>query len=145
MRLRKRKVSFDEYLVPVLPDLIYEKDGSGQNGEVLFIADRSGCFTISFESGMQCFDLMLQEQEGYHDMNLSKENKNLHLCYPRRRKTQNVRMGYFHFELTDKKGQLHILPGQIGIDAPQDYESSLKVLTALQDILSGLKLNPVVA
>ena len=142
MRLCKKKVPFEEYLVPVLPHLIYEKDGSEKHGEVLFIADRRGCFTISFESGMQCFDLLVKEQEEYHNMHLAKENKRLHLCYPMQRKNGRMHMGYFHYELTDEKGELHILPGQIDIGLPQKYEHSLKAMTVLQDILFGLRLRP---
>ena len=140
MLLCKKKVSFDEYLVPILPNLIYEKDGNEQHGEVLFIADQFGCFTISFESGMQCFDLLVKGQEEYHDMHLSKENRRLYLCYPMQNKNQKGRMGYFHYELTDANGELHILPGQIDIGLPQKYEHSLKAMTVLQEILLGLRL-----
>ena len=140
MLLCKKKMSFEEYLVPVLPNLIYEKDGSEQQGEVLFIAEQFGNFTISFESGMECFDLLVREQEDYHKMHLSRENKKLYLCYPMRRENAQLHMGYFHYELTDEKGELHVLPGQIDIGLPQEYEHSLKVMTVLQDILFGLQL-----
>ena len=142
MLLCKKKMSFEKYLVPILPDLIYEKDGDEQQGEVLFIADQLGCFTISFESGMQCFDLLIGEREEYHNMHLAKENKRLHLCYPMRRNHAYTQMGYFHYELTDEKGKLHILPGQINISLPQEYGHSLKTMTVLQDILFGLRLRP---
>ena len=142
MLLCKKKMAFEEYLVPILPNLIYEKDGNEQHGEVLFIDDQFGCFTISFESGMQCFDLLVKEQEGYHNMHLTKENKRLHLCYPVQRKNARIHMGYFHYELTDETGKVHILPGQIDIGLPQKYEHSLKAMTALQEILFGLRLKP---
>lgn len=140
MLLRKKNMPFEEYLVPVLPHLIYEKDGNEQLGEVLFIADHGGIFTISFESGMQCFDLLVAEQGEYHRMALKKENKSLHLCYPMQQNEQEGHMGYFHYELTDAAGGLHILPGQIDIGIPRSYEHSLKVMSALQEILFGLKL-----
>ncbi len=142
MLLCKKKMSFEKYLVPILPDLIYEKDGDEHQGEVLFIVDQLGCFTISFESGMQCFDLLVKGQEEYHNMDLSKENKRLHLCYPMQRNHGKTHMGYFHYELTDEKGKLHILPGQINISLPQEYEHSLKAMIVLQGIMFGLRLRP---
>ena len=140
MVLQKKKIPFEKYLIPVLPHLQYEKDGNVQDGEVLFIADRSGSFTISFETGMACFDLLEHIQSGYHDMNLFKENKRLHICYPRQKKHLQTHMGYFHYELIDAKGRMHILPGQIGMVSPYQYEIILKAMTVLQDILFGLQL-----
>ncbi len=140
MVLQKKKILFEKYLIPVLPHLRYEKDGSEQDGEVLFIMDHAGFFTISFETGMSCLDLLEHEKGEYHDMNLFKENKRLHICYPQQKKHLQMHMGYFHYELIDAKGRLHILPGQIGIDSPHKYEISLKAMSVLQDILFGLQL-----
>jgi hypothetical protein len=93
---------------------------------------------------MACFDLLEHMQGEYHDMNLSRENKKLHISYPQQKNPLQMHMGYFHYELTDAEGQLHILPGQIGIDSPSKYEISLKVMTVLQDILFRLQLKTAV-
>lgn len=140
MVLNKKRISFDKYLIPVLPHLQYEKDGNVQDGEVLFIIDREGSFTISFETGMACIDLMIQPNGEYHDMNLFKGNKRLHICYLQQKRNTRTHMGYFHYELVDEAGKLHILPGQIGIDFFGQNGVVLEAMTVLQDILFGLQV-----
>ena len=140
MLLCKKKMAFEEYLVPILPNLIYEKDGNEQNGEVLFIAEQFGDFMISFESGMQCIDLLVEGRDEYHKMHLEKENKKLLLCYPIQKEKLRSQIGYFHYELIDRNGGLHILPGQINIELPLQYDHSLKAMSVLQEILWGLQL-----
>ena len=140
--LYKKKIPFEKYMIPVLPHLQYEKDGNTQEGEVLFIMDRAGLFTISFETGMACLDLAENMQGEYNDMNLFKENKRLHISYPRKKGNTKTHMGYFHYEVIDEGGKLHILPGQIGINYHNKYEITLKAMTVLQDILLGLQIKP---
>jgi len=139
---KENNVIFDKYILPVLSDLIYTKDGNEKLGELLFIDDISGRFTISFETGMNCLDLQLKSNpsEKIHSMELSENNKKMHLCYPLQYKTNSSRMGYFHFELTDKNGGLHILPGQISMGPPQNNKDDVDTLAVLNSLLCGFNL-----
>ena len=46
------RIRFEKFSFPILPGLIYEKDGNQRIGELLFIDDSRERFRIYFESGM---------------------------------------------------------------------------------------------
>jgi len=140
--LIEKSISFDGYVFPKLEGLIYEKDGDKEGGEVLFIDDTKGRFTITFEVGMQCLDLLLSasRRDDFQTMEYVHNNKRLHLCYPQQAKKTRPSMGYFHLEITDENGDVHILPGQMSIVPDVDYSAGLLEFVILHKLFYGIRL-----
>ena len=141
---REKRVFFEDYSFPVLPDLVYEKNGDGHCGQSLFINDPEERFTISFESGMQCIDMRILADFGYgfHSAEINYQHLKLHLCYPVGDSGIRASMGYFHVEIPDGNGNVHVLPGQMRIEAPMTYREGLKSFPILNELLEGLCLIP---
>lgn len=141
---RDDRVRFEQYSFPVLPGLIYEKDGNEHIGELLFIDDGRDRFQIYFESGMACLDLRAWEKdpEKVTWREYSFGNLKLHLCGPARGDGKVAFVGYFHAELTDDVGRVHILPGQLSLARPAGQLDGLRCITALCELMDGLRVEP---
>lgn len=136
------RVTFEDYTLPVLPELIYEKDGNGRGGEVLFIDDRSKRFLITLESGMPCIDLRMKERfpQAYICEELCLEHLKIHLCYPLLSAGRCSSMGYFHIEIMDQEERMHVLPGQMCVAASVNYGEALHSFSVLRTLLNGVRL-----
>ncbi len=138
------RIRFEQFSFPVLPGLVYEKDGNKRIGELLFIDDSRGRFQIYFESGMSCLDMMVWERNPeqtawqQHSFGALK----LHLCYPEQDCRKHSCVGFFHAELTDTDGVIHILPGQIKLEHPARQLDGLRCITALCELMDELRLEP---
>lgn len=140
--LPEKRVTFEHYSFPMIPGLIYEKDGNDHSGHLLFIDDPGERFSISFESGMGCIDLRVAEigRRDFASVELALEHLKIHLCYPVQDSGNRSSMGYFHVEMWDKTGRVHVLPGQMRIEPPIKYEEGLRTFSALRELISGLRL-----
>lgn len=145
--IRDNRVRFEQYSFPVLPGLVYEKDGNERIGEILFIDDGRDRFQIYFESGMSCLDLRAWEKdpEKVRWREYSLGELKLHLCGPAGEDSKLAFVGYFHAELTDNDGRLHILPGQLRLARPTRQLDGLRCITALCELMDGLRLEHVSA
>ena len=139
---KEKRVFFENYSFPVLPDLVYEKDGDGHCGQSLFINDPEERFTISFESGMKCLDLQIESgfRHCFRSAEIDYQHLKLHLCYPIEDSGARSSMGYFHVEMADKTGRVHVLPGQMRIEPPLTYGEGLRSFPVLNELLKGLRL-----
>ncbi len=139
------RIRFEQFSFPILPGLVYGKDGNERIGELLFIDDSRNRFQIYFESGMSCLDMQIWErdQEQVFCREHSFGNLTLHLCCPARGHGKRSCIGYFHAELTDPDGVVHILPGQISLEHPTRQLDGLRCITALCDLMDGLRFDPV--
>ena len=135
-------ISFGKYLFPLLPELIYCKDGDNED-ELLFIEDNEGIFTLSFEKGMKCIDLLVasEQEECFGRLQCQQGNKKLHFCYPLQSDESRPHMGFFHVEICDNSGQIHILPGQLCISPPNKYIDILKEYPAFKKLFCGFQLS----
>ena len=135
-------ISFGKYLFPLLPELIYCKDGDNED-ELLFIEDNEGIFTLSFEKGMKCIDLLVasEQEDCFGRLQYQQGNKKLHFCYPLRSDESRAGMGFFHIEICDDSGRVHILPGQLCISPPNKYIDTLKEYTAFKKLFCGFQLS----
>ena len=141
------RIRFEQFSFPVLPGLVYEKDGNQRIGELLFIDDSRGRFQIYFESGMACFDMLVWERnpEQLSWQEHSFGAMKLLLCYPGRDCRKQSRVGYFRAELTDSDGVIHALPGQITLEQPARQLDGLRCLTALCELMDELRFEPAPA
>lgn len=136
----QREFEFCGFRFPWLKGMKYLLDGA-PGMRTLFIADKRKKVTISFEEGMQCLDQstklhpeLKKVQSEYKDA-----HKYLHqvkIFNAGRKESQDL--VYFHMEVLDKAGKLHICPGQMllpigcrGQDGPEPL---------LMSILSGLRI-----
>ena len=69
-------------------------------------------------------------------------NLKLHLCGPARGDGKVAFVGYFHAELTDDVGRVHILPGQLSLARPAGQLDGLRCITALCELMDGLRVEP---
>lgn len=138
-----QRVTFENYTFPALPELIYEKASNGQGGEVLFIDDSDGQFLITLESGMPCIDLRMKERfpQEYVCEEFCLEHLKIHLCYPILDTCHRSPMGYFHVEIMDQEKQIHILPGQMRVNASVNYGEALHTIPVLRTLLNGVRLS----
>jgi len=136
-------ISFDKYLFPLLPELIYCKDGDIKD-ELLFIEDHGGTFTLSFEKGMKCIDLIVasEQKDCFGRLQYQQGNKKLHFCYPLQSDELRPHMGFFHIEIRDDFGRVHILPGQLRISPPNKYIDTLKEYPVFKKLFCGISISP---
>ena len=136
------RVIFENYTLPVLSELIYEKDSNGRGGEVLFIDDPDGRFLITLESGMPCIDLRMKVRfpQAYICEEFCLEHLKIHLCYPVPNAGHGSTMGYFHVEIMDAEKRIHILPGQMHMAASVNYGEALHSFPVLRTLLNGIRL-----
>lgn len=139
---QSERIRFEQFSFPILPGLVYEKDGNQRIGELLFIDDSRGRFRIYFESGMSCLDLRVCERdpEKVFVQQHSLGHLTLYLCYPVQDCGKQPSVGYFHAELTDANGIVHLLPGQISLERPTRQMDGLRGITALYDLMDGLRV-----
>ena len=134
-------ITFGDFSFPRLPDLVCWADGVPDK-RCLFIADQKDTFSVSFEAGMECMDLGNQNH-AYGLPNIHSEyrcgNKYIHQIRTDPRERPNAgNYAFFHIELTDKEGQVYVLPGQMV--ATSGYEWSDTVEPVLLNILNGISL-----
>lgn len=141
------RIRFEQFSFPVLPGLVYEKDGNKRIGDILFIDDSRGRFQIYFESGMSCLDTLVcernQEQFSWQEHSLGALK--LLLCYPARDCRKPSCVGYFRAELTDNDGVIHTLPGQIKLERSARQLDGLRCITALCELMDELRFEPTPA
>ena len=141
------RIRFEQFSFPVLPGLVYEKDGNQRIGELLFIDDSRGRFQIYFESGMSCLDILVGKR---NPAQLSWQEHSfgalkLLLCYPEHNCRKRSCVGYFRAELTDSDGVIHALPGQIKLEQPARRLDGLRCITALCELMDELRFEPATA
>lgn len=117
-----------------------KEDGLVKGPRVLFIEDLKEILLITLEEGMHCIDDLVNknEERGYEAKEYVHENKKLQIAYPCQSDMKSCRMGYFHVELTDKTGEIHILPGQMYVQGSDEYMGELKKVQALKELFYGL-------
>ena len=139
------RIRFEQFSFPILPGLVYAKDGNQRIGELLFIDDSRERFRIYFESGMSCLDMQVWERdpEGVYCQAHNLGNTILHLCCPVSGRGKQSGVGYFHAELTAPDGGVYILPGQISLSRPSRQLDGMRCITALCELMDGLRVDPI--
>lgn len=138
-------INFCGFLIPVLPEFTYREDGLVKGPRILFIEDLNEIMLITLEEGMRCIDdlVIKNEERGYETREYLYENRKLQIAYPCQSDMKSCRMGYFHVELTDKKGEIHILPGQMYISHPGGYVAGIKAVPMLKELFYGVSYENV--
>lgn len=141
MRNDSEYINFCGFLIPVLPEFTYREDGLVKGPRILFIEDLKEILLITLEEGMRCIDDLVIEHEerGYEAREYLNENKKLQIVYPSQPDMKPCMMGYFHVELTDKTGEIHILPGQIYMSHPGGYVTGIKAVPMLKELFYGVR------
>ncbi|MBO5330196.1 MAG: hypothetical protein J6A71_06755 [Anaerotignum sp.] len=128
---------FNGFIFPLLPQLYYRADGRA--GErILMINDEEETFSISFEQGMECLDLLqtssAERPKIYSEYR--KDDRYLHQCKVFAQDgTAFKDIVYFHMELTDTDGTVHICPGQMFISPALRQSDGVEPL--LLQLLNG--------
>lgn len=138
MSTHTQRVVFENYLFRIPPRLLFEKDGNTQTGEYLFFHDAREKYLFSFETGMQCFDLMLRGKKHLRSEEYSDDRMKISFCYPETQPESRGCMVYFHAELLDPSGCTHILPGQLNISSGNTWSAELKSI--LLELLTGVEV-----
>ena len=122
---------FDKFTIESCEELNYHVDGH-VGKRVLFIQNQSKDFLVSFEEGMECFDLR-EDESSMVDFEYRNGDKYIH-----QRRTpmdRNVRDGsfaFFHIELKTPTQETVALPGQMVLLGENiwvdDVEPILKML-----------------
>jgi len=122
---------FGRFSITIPSELKYHQDGS-VGKRVLFLADRTESFVISFEEGMQPLDT-LPVQSNTLCFQCSKDRKYIHL-----QRSLNGSYAFFHLELEDAEGRIVYLPGQM--TASTGYQWSDGIEPILLELLEGITL-----
>ena len=134
-----QRVTFENFIFRILQRLLFEKDVDRQQSECLFVHDAREKYLFSFETGMQCFDLLLRGKQHLRSEEYSDDRMKINLCYPEGQTRTRGCMVYFHAELLDPSGCTHILPGQLKISSGNTWSPELKSM--LLELLSGVEVN----
>lgn len=117
------RILINGFYIPVLPQLTYFKDGEDAK-TVLFIEDPNEQFLIAFQEGMECIDLIVEDTDmhKYIHSEYTQNNRYLHQCkrnpqksIRKRSKKKRNNMVYFHMEIQDENGAVHVCPGQMSV------------------------------
>ena len=133
---------FDEFTIESCEELNYHFDG--QVGKrVLFIQNQSKDFLVSFEEGMECFDLK-ETESSMVDFEYRNGDKYIHQRRtPTDRDVRDGSFAFFHIELKTPTQETVALPGQMVLLGEnvwvEDVEPVLKML--LEKINVGKLVN----
>jgi len=128
---------FDKFIIEACEELNYHFDG--QVGKrVLFIQNQSKDFLVSFEEGMECFDL---KDHGTSMVDFEYRNGDKYIHQRRTPTDRGVRDGsfaFFHIELKTPTQETVSLPGQMVLLGEnvwvEDVEPVLKMLLEKIDV-----------
>ena len=122
---------FDKFIIEACEELNYHFDG--QVGKrVLFIQNQSKDFLVSFEEGMECFDLR-ETESSMVDFEYRNGDKYIHQRRtPTDRAVRDGSFAFFHIELKTPTQETVALPGQMVLLGEnvwvEDVEPVLKML-----------------
>ena len=130
---------FDRYSLIIPPELKHRMDGP-PGKRVVFITDAEEHVLISFEENMACMDLTGASRDSM-GKRIESEHQSKDRYIHQLRTDPATRPGignyaFFHMEMPDETGELHILPGQM--TAPCGYAWSDGVEPVLIDLMNGL-------
>lgn len=115
--MTEKTILFDRFAFPRLRGLRYLCDECAASAEYLFVNDPLDRFSLYFEQGMTCFSLP-EEGEGetaYALTELVRPDRHIRLYCPACAPHLDSAMWYFSVELTDRKGNIACLPGQVRV------------------------------
>ena len=128
---------FDKFTIKSCEELRYFFDG--QVGKrVLFIQNQSKDYLVSFEEGMECFDLR-ETESSMVDFEYRNGDKYIHQRRtPRDRDVRDGSFAFFHIELKTPTQETVALPGQMVLLGEnvwvEDVEPVLKMLLEKIDV-----------
>ena len=125
---------FDKFSLDISAKLRCDEDGI-PGRRVLFIADQKDTFTISFEEGMQMWDMLDDTKENSQTVShqCCMDGKYIH---QRRKGGSSDRCAFFHIEVEDDDGKTLHIPGQMVV--ADDYKWSDGVEPVLMNLLEGI-------
>ena len=137
--MNTQRVRFEDFVFHIPSEMLFEKDGNPERGECLFIHDLNEHCLISFESGMQCFDMILKEKADVCSEEYSTRQVKAMFCYPEMQTEKRRYMVYFHAEVLDSNGSIHILPGQMNVAAGNPWAAEPRKF--LLELLQNVEIN----
>ena len=118
---------FERFKFMVLPHLNYSIDGL-PGSRCLFITDDES-FIISFEENMGCMDLLEYGESSHLSIVSEFHYKKKYLHQLRTDTTARKGFGnfaFFHMELYDSNGNIHILPGQMTANSCYSWDKGVE-------------------
>lgn len=131
---------FNGFQFPILTGMNYMMDGSpGQR--VLFISDMNENIIISFEQGMECLDITNAKIDGTACVHSEYRQDNKYLHQLKLLSGDKVFKNhiYFHMEIIDNIGAVHICPGQMILSA--NFKQADKIEPILIKLLNGFAVS----
>ena len=127
---------FDKYSLVIPSDLEWRMESHDGN-RCLFITDKEETFTVSFEEGMNQFD-MQPSKTSTVNYQLCRDYKYIHLS----RNCQGmVTHAFFHFEVEDENFVTFNLPGKMIVSSSYRWSDGIEpVLMQLMEGLAVLEL-----
>ncbi|MBE6030609.1 MAG: hypothetical protein E7225_03315 [Clostridiales bacterium] len=138
-----KSIKFDSFNIQLSHDHRCTYDSPGNGCELLFIEDNKGSYMISFESGMDLFDMHLlkKDKEAYNHIEIHENSNTLSVIYPKDNTGYITYMVYFHFEITDDNGGVCMLPGQMALMNSGQELMKTKGFNTLYEILKTIELS----
>ena len=132
-------IIFDGFLFPRIPSLFCFADGL-PGRRCMFLSNENEKYTVSFEEGMKCMDVVLPSETTIIKF-ISSECWVDDRYFHQFRTDPATRPGFgnyafFHMKIPDENGEIHILPGQM--TAKVDYQWSDEVEPILKALLMGI-------
>ena len=129
---------FGEYTLEIPQGLSYHVDGQAGK-RVVFITDPDETFLVSFEEGMEMMDLLDFPHDNSPCVSSTWRSGSKYIHQKRtdpESRKDGANFAFFHMEITDEKGKVHILPGQM--TAPCGFKWADDVEPVLIAILNRL-------
>lgn len=138
--MEKRRVMFDEFIVPSLKGYKQIVDFD-EKTKYLFIKAPKDSYTLYFDSGMPIYDEgILSDSKETGVMEFKFDDRKILLYCPTRIGQKNGGLWFFNIQFEKKKNELLVLPGQIILNSFQDLPRLLNGRYSFLDVLEQIQI-----
>lgn len=135
-----KRILFGKFEFPRIQGLEYLIDEEKPVTDYLFVNEPGEKFSMYFEEGFPKFTVPISAEREYCLFEIKRQGRRIHFFCPENRKNPDTAVWYFCVELSDEKGEVHELPGQVrvgfGLSAVQMMKNKPKFI----EVLEGIKL-----
>lgn len=139
MLLQKRKVLFNEFVIPV-PKGFEQTIDKDEKTEYLFLKAPKNKYTLYFDSGMPIYDKNILNgcKEG-GTMEFKFSDRKITLFFPTRVENSKS-LWFFNIEFDAKNNENLVLPGQVMLNSTQAFHNKLNKKSSFMDVLEQIML-----
>jgi hypothetical protein len=111
----EKPIVFEQFEFPRLSGLEYIVNEDISDTDFLFVNDQGDNFSMYFEKGFPIFTVPEKSERDYGLFELKRQGRIIKFFCPEKRDNLKSVVWYFYVEITDDRGEKHVLPGQVRV------------------------------